>query len=196
MAWCRQAPSHYLSQCWLRSKLPCGVTRPLYQVISFTILPPRLFSAVRFYGTPKACGHPNASFRYQGNLTNTKWYLFVCIFISPGEFLPSVYRMQSFNHNVPFPWNQKHSCWGVFIYLTRYVLILFSRKHKTYLHLIYFPTLKWVSYFVESLLWKIGCSTWHTFNTTADCPATQRTRASAVIILTIFTRIFEPQQFK
>ena len=28
MAWCRQATSHYLSQCWLRSLSPYGVTRP------------------------------------------------------------------------------------------------------------------------------------------------------------------------
>ena len=28
MAWCWQAPSHYLSQCWPRSMLPYGVTRP------------------------------------------------------------------------------------------------------------------------------------------------------------------------
>ena len=28
MAWCRQATSHYLSQCWLRSMSPNGVTRP------------------------------------------------------------------------------------------------------------------------------------------------------------------------
>ena len=28
MAWCRQATSHYLSQCWLRSMSPYGVTRP------------------------------------------------------------------------------------------------------------------------------------------------------------------------
>ena len=28
MAWCRQATSHYLSQCWPRSMLPNGVTRP------------------------------------------------------------------------------------------------------------------------------------------------------------------------
>ena len=28
MAWCRQATSHYLSQCWPRSMLPYGVTRP------------------------------------------------------------------------------------------------------------------------------------------------------------------------
>ena len=28
MAWCRQATSHYLNQCWPRSPTPCGVTRP------------------------------------------------------------------------------------------------------------------------------------------------------------------------
>ena len=28
MAWCHQATSHYLSQCWPRSMLPNGVTRP------------------------------------------------------------------------------------------------------------------------------------------------------------------------
>ena len=28
IAWCRQASSHYLSQCWLRSMSPNGVTRP------------------------------------------------------------------------------------------------------------------------------------------------------------------------
>ena len=28
MAWCRQAPSHYLSQCWPSSMSPYGVTRP------------------------------------------------------------------------------------------------------------------------------------------------------------------------
>ena len=28
MAWCHQATSHYLSQCWPRSMSPYGVTRP------------------------------------------------------------------------------------------------------------------------------------------------------------------------
>ena len=28
MAWCHQAPSHYLSQCWLRSMSLYGITRP------------------------------------------------------------------------------------------------------------------------------------------------------------------------
>ena len=28
VAWCHQAPSHYLSQCWLWSVSPYGITRP------------------------------------------------------------------------------------------------------------------------------------------------------------------------
>ena len=31
MAWCRQAPSHYLNQCWPRSLPPYGVTRPRWE---------------------------------------------------------------------------------------------------------------------------------------------------------------------
>ena len=31
MAWCRQATSHYLSQCWPRSLSPYGVTRPQWK---------------------------------------------------------------------------------------------------------------------------------------------------------------------
>ena len=32
MAWCRQAASHYLSQCWPRSLSPYGVTRPQWVI--------------------------------------------------------------------------------------------------------------------------------------------------------------------
>ena len=35
MAWCHQATSHYLSQCWPRPVSPCGVTRP--QWVNFYI---------------------------------------------------------------------------------------------------------------------------------------------------------------
>ena len=28
MAWCHQASSHYPGQCWPRSMLPCGITKP------------------------------------------------------------------------------------------------------------------------------------------------------------------------
>ena len=37
MAWCRQATSHYLSQCWPRSMSPYGVTRPQWVIFSYNI---------------------------------------------------------------------------------------------------------------------------------------------------------------
>ena len=37
MAWCHQVTSHYLSQCWLRSVWPYGVTRPLCVTHSFAM---------------------------------------------------------------------------------------------------------------------------------------------------------------
>ena len=40
MAWCRQATSHYLSQCWPSSLSPYGVTRP--QWVKSLISSPRL----------------------------------------------------------------------------------------------------------------------------------------------------------
>ena len=36
MAWCRQATSHYLSQCWPRSLSPYGVTRPQWVKVTTT----------------------------------------------------------------------------------------------------------------------------------------------------------------
>ena len=36
MAWCLQAPSHYLSQCWPRSMLPNDVIRPQWVNLSDT----------------------------------------------------------------------------------------------------------------------------------------------------------------
>ena len=54
MAWCRQATSHYLSQCWPRSLSPYGVTRPQWvksdHVLLFVFL---LCNATPCYnGTP------------------------------------------------------------------------------------------------------------------------------------------------
>ena len=39
MAWCRQATSHYMSQCWPRSLSPYGVTRPQWVNYKFGIKP-------------------------------------------------------------------------------------------------------------------------------------------------------------
>ena len=45
MAWCRQATSHYLSQCWPRSILPNGVTRPQW-VKDYSLVRPLIFSII------------------------------------------------------------------------------------------------------------------------------------------------------
>ena len=51
LAWCRQARSHYLSQCWPRSILPYGVTRP--QWVSYIELKlNRLATSWRMYVFP------------------------------------------------------------------------------------------------------------------------------------------------
>ena len=38
MAWCHQATSHYLNQCWPRSPMPYGVTRPQWIQYEYTQL--------------------------------------------------------------------------------------------------------------------------------------------------------------
>ena len=55
MAWCREATSHHLNQCWLRSLAPYGVTRPQWvkpnsREISFAY---KLFSKCHI--VPKFC---------------------------------------------------------------------------------------------------------------------------------------------
>ena len=37
MAWCSEARSHYLTQCWPRSPTPYGVTRPRWVKLSFSL---------------------------------------------------------------------------------------------------------------------------------------------------------------
>ena len=37
MAWCRQATSHYLSQCWPRFMSPYGVTRPQWVNLPYVV---------------------------------------------------------------------------------------------------------------------------------------------------------------
>ena len=54
MAWCHQATSHYLSQCWLRSMSPYGITRPQWVNI-YTYLPIPLLTNI-LYPAPIALG--------------------------------------------------------------------------------------------------------------------------------------------
>ena len=47
MAWCCQAPSHYLSQCWPRSISPYGVTKP--QRVNVSLTAQHYFSSMNFH---------------------------------------------------------------------------------------------------------------------------------------------------
>ena len=47
LAWCRHATSHYLSQCWPRSPMPYGVTRP--QWVKLSVLSQYLKSSYIFF---------------------------------------------------------------------------------------------------------------------------------------------------
>ena len=46
MAWCRQATSHYLSQCWPRSILPYGITRPQWVNVPHSLWPSRYWTSL------------------------------------------------------------------------------------------------------------------------------------------------------
>ena len=66
MAWCRQATSHYLSQCWPRSLSPYGVTRP--QWVKFIFSEGRWLNSSVWYKTK--FGSPNFGY-------HATWWLFV-----------------------------------------------------------------------------------------------------------------------
>ena len=60
MAWCHQATSNYLSQCWLRSLLPYGIIRPQW------------------------VNHPRNHFLAQRNLQRA---VMKCIYMITGKFI-------------------------------------------------------------------------------------------------------------
>ena len=53
MAWCRQATSHYLSQCWPRPLTPCSVSRPQWYDTDTNLKPAcsDIFIPLRFIDT-------------------------------------------------------------------------------------------------------------------------------------------------
>ena len=56
MAWCHQATSHYLNQCWPRSLLPCGVTRPQWVNSSSSAMELHLVCTKPSVSAVLACG--------------------------------------------------------------------------------------------------------------------------------------------
>ena len=53
MAWCRQAPIHYLSQCWPRSVSPYGVTWPQWILIMIIVWYIYIYVLTRYIGSTR-----------------------------------------------------------------------------------------------------------------------------------------------
>ena len=60
MAWCRQATSHYLNQCWPRSLPPYGVTTPQWVKYDIVTLPIRETKYFREHGQYHSCWWPGS----------------------------------------------------------------------------------------------------------------------------------------
>ena len=77
MAWCHQATSHYLNQCWPRSSMPYGVTRPQWVKQIWPSLYMLGFLNVNETRTDRGAGNPTIP--YIQSLCRAKLYLFMVI---------------------------------------------------------------------------------------------------------------------
>ena len=77
MAWCRQAPSHYLSQCWPRSLSPYGITRPQWVKLIGPVRCGSNFQKYKFQTQHKAITwtshHETCSVALTSEQFHTKW---------------------------------------------------------------------------------------------------------------------------
>ena len=92
MAWCRQATSHYLNQCWPRWPTPYGVTRPQWVKCLLSIS-----NADMFYLTCQSCQFSliiylslkdwfHFSFHYNRTVVNMEQIQVTCSFIGRRRF--------------------------------------------------------------------------------------------------------------
>ena len=79
MAWCRQATSHYLGQCWPRSILPNGVARP--QRVNFSRDVPLSYGPKLHHHCLHRCSSTYGAWLSAAAVLNTKFH------ICPTKFL-------------------------------------------------------------------------------------------------------------
>ena len=78
MAWCRQATSQYLNQCWPRSPTPYGVTRP--QGVKYLSYGPQLyiFSSQWRFNVHEQNYHHGRIIKFKCIIKSTRWrFVFV-----------------------------------------------------------------------------------------------------------------------
>ena len=127
MAWCRQATSHYLSQCWPWSMPPYGVTRPqwvnAFVILVFIVLDNSLAPNLR-----QATGCPYADM-WPIELSGKKTFIFFsklkskCFFISVEICLKLLSA-------------SRHNGYSGFTHLTYWVLTKHSRAPSRHHFLI------------------------------------------------------------
>ena len=148
MAWCRQATSHYLSQCWPRSLSPYGVTgpqwvkvRPCNWVLLF------LLTLWRWSEITRGALWWRAEVRLLGRGTELRWLLWgrpeVWLLWGRPEFLAlrrGHQRPRRLDGSDRGGLHPRHSLQSL---LHRLLLLLLSQRHHLGLHLM--DTHWWVS---------------------------------------------------
>ena len=107
MAWCRQATSHYLSQCWPRFMSPYGVTRPQWVKMAVTEMYIRnsrtlLAEMLQYLSEITQLLHIDGVLELRLSSTNPSIYFFSNPSIS---FSATQYPLQSYSDNLSMPSN-------------------------------------------------------------------------------------------
>ena len=94
MAWCRQATSHYLNQCWPRSPTPYGATRPqwvkIIMSINWSLMAIKIYIFQNTTWIKKHCHQRWKSLVLQASITLLSIYLMPRKLPSKGPFTPIV----------------------------------------------------------------------------------------------------------
>ena len=84
MAWCRQATSHYLNQCWPRSPMPYGVTRPQWVKLALIMA---WWPRSMVYGAKKQWVEMSSSYITANDVSNIKLLIHWRLNIGSGKGL-------------------------------------------------------------------------------------------------------------
>ena len=97
MAWCHQATSHYLNQCWPRSMWPNGITRPQWVNVQFSTQPTTAFCLREIFQILLKMGR---HLRYPCISCCNIWYAKICA--SPTVLVGIFYVLTHCRPKMPF----------------------------------------------------------------------------------------------
>ena len=124
MAWCLQATSHYLSQCWLNSLSPYGVASAQWVNVANCQLTLMMFWAQRHHG--------------HGIVTSWQWYLTQC-FVSNNSNSPWANVASNSGQTEAWLWSGKKSRirYGFYVVMLHNQLtVIQQKKNQSSLHIM------------------------------------------------------------